>query len=715
MKKLITILFLLPLFASAQNSFKAFIKDSATNENLASVTAYIPKLKLGAASDTSGMLNINNIPNGTYKIVFTSIGYKKKEMEFSFPIAQQQLFDIFLQKESGELSDIVVTTTRTNSRIEDIPIRVEVIAKDEVNEETNIKPTNISKLLLESSSIQAQQTSAVNGNVSIRLQGLDGKYTQILKDGFPLYGGFAQGLSIMQIPPLDLKQVEIIKGSASSLYGSDAIAGIINLVSKQPQKKRELTFLVNRTSLSGTDVDGYFSGRWNKFGVTFLTANNFQKATDVNKDGFSDVPQTKTFTITPTFYYYFNPKTTLRFGLNGTYDNRKGGDMLVLKNHTDSMHKYFEGDISNRISSQFLFDKKFDNGKSLTIKNSVSRFNRGINQTAYTFKGNQESSYTEAAFNFKIAKQQFVTGINETTEKFLEDTSKSHLQRNYNYSTTGLFLQDDWKPTEKFSLEAGFRIDHQNQFGYFVLPRLAAMYKFSNEFYVRAGSGLGYKLPTIFSTDAERAGINNIQPLSKNIKAEKSTGGNLDFNYKKRLGDESSITFNQSFFITQINNPLVLDTFSFVNESEPLLTKGFESDLTLTLDQLQFYFGYSFVDARRKYNTLQSFVPLTPKHKVNIDIIYEKEDNFSIAFEGYYVSSMFRDFDTKTKSYFTAGLIGQKHFKHFDLIANCENLFDVRQTRFENIVIPPISNPTFRELYAPLDGRVFNVAVRIKI
>lgn len=715
MKKLITILFLLPLFASAQNSFKAFIKDSATKENLASITAYIPKLKLGAASDTSGMLNINNIPNGTYKIVFTSIGYKKKEMEFSFPIAQQQLFDIFLQKESGELSDIVVTTTRTNSRIEDIPIRVEVIAKDEVNEETNIKPTNISKLLLESSSIQAQQTSAVNGNVSIRLQGLDGKYTQILKDGFPLYGGFAQGLSIMQIPPLDLKQVEIIKGSASSLYGSDAIAGIINLVSKQPQKKRELTFLVNRTSLSGTDVDGYFSGRWNKFGVTFLTANNFQKATDVNKDGFSDVPQTKTFTITPTFYYYFNPKTTLRFGLNGTYDNRKGGDMLVLKNHTDSLHKYFEENISNRISSQFLFDKKFDNGKSLTIKNSVSRFNRGINQTAYTFKGNQESSYTEAAFNFKIAKQQFVTGINETTEKFLEDTSKSHLQRNYNYSTTGLFLQDDWKPTEKFSLEAGFRIDHQNQFGYFVLPRLAAMYKFSNEFYVRAGSGLGYKLPTIFSTDAERVGINNIQPLSKNIKAEKSTGGNLDFNYKKRLGDESSITFNQSFFITQINNPLVLDTFSFVNESEPLLTKGFESDLTLTLDQLQFYFGYSFVDARRKYNTLQSFVPLTPKHKVNIDIIYEKEDNFSIAFEGYYVSSMFRDFDTKTKSYFTAGLIGQKHFKHFDLIANCENLFDVRQTRFENIVIPPISNPTFRELYAPLDGRVFNVAVRIKI
>jgi iron complex outermembrane receptor protein len=166
-------------------------------------------------------------------------------MKFSFPMAQGLPIEILLEKESGELSNIIVTTTRTNLRIEDIGILLEVIAKDEVNEETNIKPANISKLLLESSSIQAQQTSAVNGNVSIRLLGLDGKYTQVLKDGFPLYGGFAQGLSIMQIPPLDLKQVEIIKGSSSSLYGSDAIAGIINLISKQPKKKRELTFLIN--------------------------------------------------------------------------------------------------------------------------------------------------------------------------------------------------------------------------------------------------------------------------------------------------------------------------------------------------------------------------------------------------------------------------------------------------------------------------------------
>ncbi|MDP2337623.1 MAG: TonB-dependent receptor, partial [Bacteroidota bacterium] len=302
-----------------------------------------------------------------------------------------------------------------------------------------------------------------------------------------------------------------------------------------------------------------------------------------------------------------------------------------------------------------------------------------------------------------------------TTENFSEDTTKSHQQKNYNYITTGLFLQDDWKPAEKISLQAGIRTDYQNQFGFFLLPRLAVMYNFSKEFYVRAGSGLGYKVPGIFSTESEQEGINNIQPLSTTIKSEKSVGANLDLNYKKQFGDESMLTFNQSFFVTQINNPLVLDTFQFVNKIKPIISTGFESNIRLFLDEFQVFVGYTFVDARRKYNTTQSFIPLTPQHKINIDIIYEKGDNFSLAFEGYYISSMFRDFDTKTKDYFTIGIVAQKHFKHFSIIANCENLFDVRQTRFENIVIPPTDAPTFRQVYAPLNGRLFNVALRIKI
>lgn len=716
MKKLITIILLLPVFANAQNIFKATIKDSLTNEALIGSTAVVKGTANGSSADLNGKIEIKNIPNGKQTIIFSFIGYEKKEFTFIFPLADSlQEQTVYLKSEAKAMEEVIVSTTRTNSRIEEIPIRVEVLGGEELNEKGSMKPANIAMLLSEATGIQSQQTSAVNGNVSIRLQGLDGKYTQILKDGFPLYGGFAQGLSIMQIPPLDLKQVEVIKGSSSSLYGSDAIAGIINLISKQPQEKRELTFLVNQTSLFGTDVNGYFSQRWKKFGFSFLTANNFQVATDVNKDGFSDLPKTHTFNLAPTFYYYFNQTATLRFGLNGTFDNRKGGDMKVLKNEIDTLHKFFEENLSNRLSTQLKFDKQFANNKSLTIKNSVSYFDRAINQNATTFKGNQISSYSEASFNFKIKKHQFVTGVNFITENFSEDSTKSHKQRNYNYNTTGLFLQDDWKPTEKFALQAGLRTDYQNQYGYFILPRLALMYKFGNNFYVRAGSGLGYKVPSIFSTASEQEGINNIQPLSKNIKAEKSIGGNLDFNYKTIIRDEVSLTFNQSFFATQINNPLALDTFNFVNKNKPIFTSGFESSVRVRWKELKIFVGYTFVDARRKYYTLQTFVPLTPKHKIVTTIVYEKAENYSIGFEGFYTSTMFRDLDTKTMDYLIIGLMVQKHFKHFSIIANCENILDSRQTRFENIVIPPTDTPTFRQVYAPLDGRVFNLAIRIKI
>ncbi|MBL7136129.1 MAG: Plug domain-containing protein, partial [Candidatus Marinimicrobia bacterium] len=171
-----------------------------------------------------------------------------------------------------EFEGIIVTTTRTNNRIEDVPVRVEVLGSEEVNEEIAIRPGNISKLLGETSGIQIQQTSATSGNVSFLIQGLPGKYTQLLKDGFPVYSGFSAGLSLLQIPPLDLKQIEVIKGSASALYGGDAIAGIVNLISKNPTKKPEWSVLFNQTQKGGRDISSFYSNRKDKIGVTFLAS-----------------------------------------------------------------------------------------------------------------------------------------------------------------------------------------------------------------------------------------------------------------------------------------------------------------------------------------------------------------------------------------------------------------------------------------------------------
>ena len=716
MKLLIAILLvLLNTWTFSQNSFKAILKDQTTKERLVGATAYIKKLKKGTGADTAGVLFIEGIPNGEFEIVFALSGYESKEIEFKFPL-QKQPIEVLLKNELTELGGVVISSTRTNSRIEDVPLKVEVIGQEEVDEEGSMKPASIAMLLQESPGIQAQQTSATNGNVSIRLQGLDGKYTQVLQDGFPLYGGFAQGLSIVQIPPLDLKQVEIIKGSASSLYGSDAIGGIINLITKPPSESRELTFVMNQTSLLGSDVNGYYSERWKNFGMSILGTSAYQAAMNVSGNGFSDLPAIQTFNVKPTFYYFIDTATTASLRLNATFDNRKGGDMQVLKGNEDSLHQFYEENRSTRLSYQFKFERKLPNNQSFTIKNSVSYFDETITQPSFKFAGAQLSSYSEAAFTDRMDSQVFVAGVDVATEKFIEDSTKSHLLRNYNYITTGVFLQDDWKPTEKFSGQAGFRSDYVNSYGLFALPRLALMYKFTKDLYIRSSGGLGYMLPTIFSTASEEIGINAIPALASTVKPEASVGSTVDINYKYRVGIEGLITLNQSFFITQINHPLELEPAGFVTESSPVITKGFESTFRYKMDDIQLVVGYTFVDARREYDPVQPVVPLTPQNRLVADLIYEKEGAFSVALEEFYTSSMVRDFnESNTQPYFLTGLIVQKHFKHWILILNCENLFDVKQTKFENILIGPIENPNFKEIYAPLDGRLFNIAVKINL
>ena len=149
---------------------------------------------------------------------------------------------------------VVVATTRTGRRLDDQPTRVEVLGREEIEEKMLMTPGDIVMMLNEMGGLRVQATSPSIGAASVRVQGMKGRYTRFLSDGLPLYGQQVGGLGLLQIPPMDLGQVEVIKGTASALYGAGAMGGVVNLLSRRPGRAAATDALVNLSSLGGADA-----------------------------------------------------------------------------------------------------------------------------------------------------------------------------------------------------------------------------------------------------------------------------------------------------------------------------------------------------------------------------------------------------------------------------------------------------------------------------
>lgn len=366
---------LLSVSAVAQNSIYFQVNDDE-GESLIGATIVIEGTTNGGTTDIDGKYHFQNIPNGSINFVISYVGYEPQSKTLLFPESDGKTIVIVM--ESGEeLEEVIVSATRSSRTIETIPTRIEAVTLEELGEKAAMNSSNISMVLRESPGIMMQQTSLSSGNMNIRIQGLDGRYTQMLRDGAPIYGGFAGGLSILQIPPLDLKQFEIIKGGNSTLYGGGAIAGIVNLVSKTPEEEPELTIMIDQTSALGTTGNIFYAQKYGKLGLTMYGSGNNQIAYDPDDDGFSNMPQSQSLTLNPRLFYYPNNNTEVSLGVGATLDERTGGDMKVIDGNPEIENVFTEVNKSERYNSQFLLKNRKDN-REIILKNNISLFNREL-------------------------------------------------------------------------------------------------------------------------------------------------------------------------------------------------------------------------------------------------------------------------------------------------------------------------------------------------
>ena len=730
-----TLTLLLVAFATitnAQNTFTAEILDSENKEVLIGSTLLLKGTTNGVSTDLSGLATLKNIPNGEHIISISFIGYEDKHLTLTFPVESKKVHTISLSPSDTEIDEIIIEVTRGNRTVANLPTRTEVLT-EEIDEAASMEPSKISHLITHSTGIQVQTTAAGSNGAVVRIQGLNGRYTQILKDGFPLYGGFSGSLDILQIPPLDLRQVEYVKGSASTLYGGGAIAGVINLLTKKADKDETLLH-INLSHIGAKDFNTFTSKRFGKWGFTNLASMHLHSPYDPKNVGLADIAQVSKFNFNPKLFYNPNTNTQLYFGATISKENRKGGSMSKIRNENTSGEYFLDEQESGRFSTQFSANYKVSNNNTITLKNSFSSFDRYINieenilGTSIKFGGNQFNSFTELNWNLNKENQNINIGLNSLSDEFSEDNYNSTPLRDQEFNTLGLYVNHLWDVTDKLALESGLRTDYVTASNFssdnggqsFVLPKISTLYKLTPELSIRLGGGMGYRMPTIFNEEAEPYGYRNVQAVNfNNLVAEESYGSNIDFKYQSTFGtDNVLLSLNQMFFYNVIDNPITLnennrDNLFYEQKNDSLFSKGFESQIKLTVGKFTWFFGYTYTDAYLENEGDENPLTLTPKHSIKGDLLFVVEDKWRIGWDYDYKSGQFLNNGEKTQSLFTTGVIVERTIDNFVIFLNAENFTDVRQSNTGSVMTN--ESPQFTEVWAPLDGYFFNAGLKIKL
>ncbi len=281
----------------------------------------------GAAhrGDDGGRLLLE-VPPGTIEIVVVKEGLAPASVTVQLRAGETRTVTIDLKPQAELEEHVTVVATRTDKRIEDQPMRVEVLDRDEIEEKLMMTPGDIVMMLNEMGGLRVQATSPSLGAASVRIQGMRGRYTRLLSDGLPLFGQQVGSFGLLQIPPTDLAQVEVIKGVASSLYGAGAMGGVVNLVSRRPGTAREQEVLVNRSSRGATDgVYWYSAPLTPTWGMTLLVGAHGQEHTDVNGDGWADLPHYARGVVRPRVVWDNHAGRSLFATAGAMWEDRSGG------------------------------------------------------------------------------------------------------------------------------------------------------------------------------------------------------------------------------------------------------------------------------------------------------------------------------------------------------------------------------------------------------
>ena len=651
------------------------------------------------------------VPGGDVAISVEREGFLPAAATLTIAAGELRDVAVALEQQLSVEEEITVSATRTGKRLEDQPMRVEVLEREEIEEKMLMTPGDIVMMLNEMGGMRVQATSPSLGAATVRIQGMRGRYTRFLSDGLPLFGEQVGALGLLQIPPMDLGQVEVIKGVASSLYGAGAMGGVVNLVSRRPGDARITEALINRSTRGGTDavlfIGAPLGSRW---GVTLLGGGHWQQRTDVNGDGWADLPGYTRGVVRPRLFWDGGNGRTFFATTGFTIEDRNGGTLpgtLLEPAGTPYVEALETRRFDAGMSGQMLVVGRY----VVTARAAVAQQRHEHEFGEFTERDRHDTAFGEVAVRGTAGRHTWVAGAAVEHDAFRPRDVSRFAHR---FTVPGVFAQDDIELRPWLSLSASGRLDRHSAYGTFFSPRLSA-FAHSGNWNSRMSVGTGFFGPSALTEETEAAGLSRLT-IPRALRAEEGRSASIDMTRAAGAG-----SYTVTLFASRVAHPIDVDRssgFELTNSTRPTTNTGVELLGTFRSEPFALTATYTYVRSREDDAGRRLEAPLTPRHSAGMVGMWEREDVGRLGLELYYTGTQRLEenpYRAQSEPYVIVGLLGERPFGRVRLFVNGENLTGVRQTRWDPLIRSSRA-PDGRwtvDAWAPLEGRNINGGIRL--